>query len=101
VRLQKRCSSSQVSSSNGQSYPLPLRERSVDSVNIMDGDPMVLSSGANKRSSCAFGELIRDPRMEAERLVKSCQGSSQGFCMLAAASTQWPRLVTRERCDKR
>jgi len=59
----------------------------VDSVNIMDGDPMLLSSCANKRSSWAFGRLIRDPRMEAEGLVTSCQGSSQGFCMLAAAST--------------
>ena len=40
--------------------------------------------------------------MEAERLVKSCQGSSQGFSMLATASSFYGRaLVTRERCDER
>jgi hypothetical protein len=34
--------------------------RDADSVNIMDGDPMMLSNDANKRSSWVLGESIRD-----------------------------------------
>jgi hypothetical protein len=62
-------------------------EQSVDSVNIMDGDPMVLSSDTNKRSSYAFGESICDHRARVR---------PKGFSLLATVSTPlWPRLVIR------
>jgi hypothetical protein len=57
----------------------------------MDGNLMVLSSDANKRSSYAFGESIRDPRWRRKgwsgraRLVPRLFYASHRFHPMAAS----------------